>query len=730
MPPRPITIALYGDVNLNIIDGSAIWVQSLCETLHAGERTRTTLVLKAPEQRPLITGALRRLERLELVDPADLRRSPAAPLRPAQALDAIERLDRERRFDAVLLRGYALAQEAARRDGIRGRLWTYLTDIPQSVAALGDADVERLTEIAGASRRLLCQTEDLRAFLEAVVPPAGPKLALLPPMIPPHDVQAREAPPLRRFLYAGKFAPLWGFAEMCDAFAEVRAAHPGADLVVVGDKIHEPPDDPGFRPEVERRLRDTPGLVWRGGLARAEVAGLLREGGVALSYRDPAMNESLELSTKILEYGAAGLAVILNRTPMHERLLGPDYPLFVEGRADLAAAMRAALEDPERRARAADACRIASAAFTSPRVYELIRPALERLAPRSDDASVPSAERLRVTVAGHDLKFFDEVRGHFDAFRSVEIREDRWPGHEIHDESLSRSMLIWADVVVCEWCLGNAVWYSTRRGAGQRLVVRVHRAEMETHFPSLIEIDQVDAMVFVSPRFLERAVERFGWPRRKLRVIPNSVDCSSLDRPKLAGAGHTLGMLGFVPKRKRLDRALDILEHLRAEDPRYRLSVKGRFPWELDWVWRLEHERAYFEAQLARIHRSPLLREAVSFEGHGPDVSSWFRSLGHVVSTSDDESFHVAVAEGMASRAVPAVLAWDGAAEIYPRRWVHSSPAGAARSILAGAATWRAQGEAARAHVLARFDTDVVMPLWEDVILGEGASRRPRARAS
>ena len=35
---RPIRIALYGDINLNIIDGSAIWLASLVQVLHRVER--------------------------------------------------------------------------------------------------------------------------------------------------------------------------------------------------------------------------------------------------------------------------------------------------------------------------------------------------------------------------------------------------------------------------------------------------------------------------------------------------------------------------------------------------------------------------------------------------------------------------------------------------------------------------------------------------------------------
>ena len=38
----------------------------------------------------------------------------------------------------------------------------------------------------------------------------------------------------------------------------------------------------------------------------------------------------------MLEFGQLGLPVILNRTPMHEALLGADYPLFAASLDDVA----------------------------------------------------------------------------------------------------------------------------------------------------------------------------------------------------------------------------------------------------------------------------------------------------------------------------------------------------------------------------------------------------------
>ncbi len=102
--------------------------------------------------------------------------------------------------------------------------------------------------------------------------------------------------------------------------------------------------------------------------------------------------------------------------------------------------------------------------------------------------------------------------------------------------------------------------------------------------------------------------------------MPNWVDAAQLDRPKLDGAHHHLGIVGVVPSRKRLDLALDVLADLRAEDERYMLYVKSTLPWDHWWIWKQASERAHYEAAARRIQRDPLLRGGVVLDQAGPDV--------------------------------------------------------------------------------------------------------------
>jgi glycosyltransferase involved in cell wall biosynthesis len=741
---------VYGDIDLNLIDGSAIWLQSVTQAL-ARAGCAVTLVLKAPVRTSRLIAPL-------LAEPGITVRRPfeehltqgPGPMRPAAATDLLARLDAERQHDLVVLRGRALTAAAARSEAFTGRLWPYLTDVPQSVPGLTPETAAELAMIATASRYLLCQTEELRCFLEGSIPAACGKCVLLPPMLAdiPSARGAEAAGTPLRLVYTGKFAPRWNTLEMTELPALLAARGVASELHMAGDKIHD--DAAGY----QQRMRDAlegNGVTWHGGHSREEAMRLTASCDIGLSWRHPDLNASLELSTKVLEFGALGLPVILNRTSMHEALLGTDYPLFAVSLADVAAAAVTAAADPGLYRLAADRTGRAAEQFTLDHAAERLRGYLAAAVParraRQADPSEADlggtgpggtgpggtgtggtgtgedslAPRLRVVVAGHDLKFFAPLLSYLRLQPDLEVRLDQWAALGKHDAAASREFAAWADVVICEWCGPNAVWYSRHKRRGSRLLVRLHRFELRSPYPGQLKIGAVNQVVCVSKHYARLCREYTGWPETKVATVPNALDVAQLDRPKLDGARFHLGLVGMVPSRKRLDLALDVLEELRREDDRYLLFVKSGMPWEHWWVWQNPAEREHYARALRRVQRSSLLRGAVVFDDAGPDVAAWLRRVGFVLSTSDDESFHVAPAEGMASRAVPVLRHWPGAETIYDMRWIHRSPAEMAAAIMAlgDEHDWRAAGDDAHSQAAAAFNLARVCQAWHGLLTAD-----------
>lgn len=721
---RTIRIAVYGDVNLNVIDGSSVWLQSMATVLSIPEHHDVTVVLKASETRDLLTGPIRALPRVTVVNPVDRGWMPGPEMSRGEAIDALVRLDGEVRFDAIVLRGFWLCHAAANHEQLAGRLWPYLTDIPQSPEELTEEILARLEQIAEASRFVPCQTEPLRAFLESYVPSFAHKAILLPPMIPDEVPRVADDPaPLAaeetlRIGYVGKHAPLWNTLDMVEVTAELREAGEAVELHVVGDKIHNPKTHPGFHDRMKAALTETDGVVWYEGKPRAEAMEIISTFHVALGWRAAELDDSRELSTKLLEYGAVGVGAIVNRNPMHEALLGADYPLFANDREDFAQAVQAA-RDPEVRRLARERCAFAASRFVFTAVAEQLAPFFERAAPSH---SAPSGKKtLKVLVVSHDLKFFTRIQDHLAALEAVELRVDAWREIGEHDVAESERLLAWADVIICEWCANNAIWYSQRKRPEQRMIVRLHRFELFRRYPHHVKLENVEKVVFVGDHYRDEGLEKLGWPEEKLVVVPNWVDTRLLDRPKVEGAFFNLGMIGIAPMRKRLDRAVEVLAKVRAVDPRFSLYVKTKLPWRYPWIWGQPDEQAHYRDIFRRTNADPLLRGAVHYDGFGPDVASWLRKIGFVLSTSDDESFHLAPAEGMASRALPLLFPWPGADRIYESDWVYEDEDAMAEAILSQLerGDFAERAEQVRTYVEQHYSVEKVCSDWADLVLGD-----------
>lgn len=295
--------------------------------------------------------------------------------------------------------------------------------------------------------------------------------------------------------------------------------------------------------------------------------------------------------------------------------------------------------------------------------------------------SLRPPQRQTVLFSGHDFRFLRPFIAHCEANPRYRLLFEEHAGHEIKDDTRCREFLPLADVVFCEWCLGNAVWYSRHKLPHQRLVIRLHLQEMRLPYLDQINWANVDALILICPLNLQQICERYPFLRSKAHLIYNPIDCQAFNQPKLPGAEFNLGIMGIAPRRKGPHLAFEIFSQLRAQDSRFTLFVKGRPPRDYDWVWRQPEERAYYEAFYRAIENSTHANSVV-FESYGEDVPLWFTKIGFVLSTSDFEGSHQSVAEGMAAGTIPIIRDWAGADMLYPRKYVASTVAKSAAAVL------------------------------------------------
>lgn len=712
-------VLLYGDVNLNILDGSAVWLVSMAEALSRTE-THVTVLLKTRVHNERLIERILGIPNIALIYPSNDQHEDKE-LTPREAAQKVVSLDRLHSFDHIIVRGLKVCTFVGKSEAVGHKSWLYVTDLPDP----GSEALSSLRNAAARCRRVFAQTEDARSYMEAAVPEAAGKTLVLTPMIPDSFFGISQSEPKfsgeLSLVYSGKFAKNWRTLEMCSLPALLASAGIPATLTMIGDKFQTDPKDPIWS-TLMREAISAPGVRWLGGLSRDEAVAEVSRHDIGLSWRDEAMNSSLEISTKVLEFAAAGVPPLVNRNAAHERLLGSDYPLFIEGDSAeriIDVLKSATTKLPSVRERTTERVQEYSMSASSRRLEKYF------LRAEADYGEHPlSSRKKRVVLAGHDFKFAGELVDSLQSRDDIDLRFDHWESLHKHSLKQSQELLEWADIIICEWCGPNAVWYSTNKKHKQTLIVRLHMFELRGPWMENIDDSAIDVLVCVSALYQDRIRESTGWTDTDICVIPNAVDLNDLSRPKDLDSKFRLGLVGIVPYRKRPDRALDVLEKLLEQDQRYSLHIRGRMPWEYSYEWDKPLQREAYLNFFSRIGASPQLRDAVVFEPFGADMGNWLRKIGYVLSPSSDESFHLAPAEGMASGCLPVIWDRPGARGIFGNEWIFNDSTSAADFIRQTGLDDElliAQKKSAQDYV-GRFDRRVVEGQWLG-LLGLGHSK-------
>lgn len=676
-------VLVCGSPDLNFIDGSSIWAQTIALAFAATGQADVEFLAKSKPEREELFGPLRNADRLSIVEgtaPSYWNGKGFKRLSLPMMAELAVKLDQANPYDVVVVRGFDIAAALLEHPAVLKKCWLYLTDIPQQLDEYTAELRETMCRLAMGCQRLLCQTQGFVKLWQELVPGVGlDKFSLYTPVIP--DFPDHLIPLSQRAMkavYAGKFKADWMTLEMAEQWPEIYKKVSGSELIMIGDKIHHEAGWPEYKGRMQHVLENTAGLQWLGAQSRESVQTQLRTARVGLSWRAESMNDTVEYSTKILEYGGAGCAAILNRNALHEDLLGTDYPLFANSAEEFSRQLRRAFQEPAVAEAAASALtRLARRHTFSQRVKE-IQTWLQGA------AEIRTANgKLRVLVAGHDLKFFTLLQDALESTGKFEFLVDVWAGHDKHDERKSLELLEQADIIFCEWCLGNLKWYSNNKKPHQRLVARFHAQERNLPYVAEANWDGIDHIAYVSKSIYKEGQKIFGFPEKKVSVVPNLLDENRFTALRKTGeARYTLGMIGVSPSLKRLDRAIDLLEILLREDSRYCLRVKGKNPLDYGWLLRRDFELSYYRSIYDRINKDSTLRYKVIFDPPGDDVNDWLSMVGYLLSPSDFESFHMAVGEAMLSGSIPIVWNWEGARDIWGAEFVVDTLSEAKEKVL------------------------------------------------
>src|SRR5690606_15931239 len=118
------------------------------------------------------------------------------------------------------------------------------------------------------------------------------------------------------------------------------------------------------------------------------------------------MNSSLELSSKLIEYGASGTSPLINRTADHEALFGKDYPLFID-KDDISHVADTILRGVSTLGKTSEVSLNAARRYS----YESATNRLRTELTRSSTLDTVRVEKrvTRLGIATHDMKFMGDL---------------------------------------------------------------------------------------------------------------------------------------------------------------------------------------------------------------------------------------------------------------------------------------------------------------------------------
>lgn len=334
--------------------GCSVHVQEVVRALRAEGAEVVLFTNRVGGEAPEDLRGVRVVE-LPKLPKGELSAREQAALASNEALRAL--LEQEGPFGAVYER-YSLwsyaGMEAARAWGVPGLLEVNAPLLEEQREHRGLAHPERAAEVArrvfAAAATLLPVSQEVGRYLEGFAPPQ--KIHVVPNGVNPARFGVPRTPDPERFTvgFVGTLKPWHGVGVLLEAFSELQARVPHAQLLLVGSGPEEAP----LKEAVHRR--GIQGVTFTGAVAPKEIPALLGHMDVAVAPY-PALPNFYFSPLKVYEYMAAGVPVVASRVGQLQDLLQDEMNGLLCPPGD-AGALADALErlalDPDARERLAE----------------------------------------------------------------------------------------------------------------------------------------------------------------------------------------------------------------------------------------------------------------------------------------------------------------------------------------------------------------------------------------
>jgi len=223
---------------------------------------------------------------------------------------------------------------------------------------------------------------------------------------------------------------------------------------------------------------------------------------------------------------------------------------------------------------------------------------------------------------------------------------------------LMEQWMEWAEVCWFEWCDELIAYGSNLELAEKRKILcRLHSYEAFSNYPSRVNWNRVDKLIFVSEDIRKYVIEHFKIQKEITAVIPNGVDMEKTNYSQKK-PGFNIAYVGYINFKKGPMLLLHTFKAIFDADNRYRLYIAGSYQEPRYYL--------YFNQMLKEFG----MENNLFFQGWQANIDSWLENKDYIICSSVLESQNMSVMQAMAKGIKPVIHNFVGARSIYPQKYI------------------------------------------------------------
>ena len=186
-------ILLYGDLSLNIVDGSSVWLVSLAKLLAQDTDNVIDILLKEKIKNNILIKGIQGYSNITLLNPDEyIPKYKNVEVMHVSRL--VEMIDEYRDYSCIIVRGFNAVKNLITNRKLANKLIPYLTDFCHEKNNISKKEVNELKTIYEIVNQFFVQTEQMKEYLKEIIEVDGSKFKILSPIIFKENISKKIIP--------------------------------------------------------------------------------------------------------------------------------------------------------------------------------------------------------------------------------------------------------------------------------------------------------------------------------------------------------------------------------------------------------------------------------------------------------------------------------------------------------------------------------------------------------